>query len=182
MSDAIAEGSEAMFIELISDLLKDGFKVSFTAPGNSMSPTIRTDETVLVEPIEPSAIKKDDIVLYRSNGNLIAHRVMGIVTGAGSDEYSALLEVFNPASTPTAFSFSQSAPRPVPPSSFCSPRFFILRGDAALTCADPVQSRQILGKVVAVQRTGHWVNPYSPKYKLACRARIWASCLKRLLS
>ena len=82
-----------MFSELIADLLKDGFKVSFAAPGHSMFPTIMANETILVEPIEPSAVSKGDIVLYRSNGDLVAHRVMGIVTDARAIEYSNLLNV-----------------------------------------------------------------------------------------
>ena len=74
-----AKQSEAMFPELVTDLLKCGYKVSFNAPGHSMYPTIMANETVVVGPVEPSAIHKGDIVLFRSNGSLVAHRVMGVV-------------------------------------------------------------------------------------------------------
>jgi signal peptidase I len=91
-----------MFSELITDLLKDGFKVSFTAPGHSMFPTIIANETVLVEPIEPSAVSKGDIVLYRSNGNLIAHRVMGIVKDDKVNDYLSLWKAFCPGEEQSA--------------------------------------------------------------------------------
>jgi len=91
-----AKQSEAMFPELVTDLLKDGYKVSFNAPGHSMYPTIMANETVVVGPVEPSAVLKGDIVLFRSNGSLVAHRVMGIVKDDKANEYSTLLKSFCP--------------------------------------------------------------------------------------
>jgi signal peptidase I len=169
-----------MFSELITDLLKDGFKVSFTAPGHSMFPTIIANETVLVEPIEPSAVSKGDIVLYRSNGNLIAHRVMGIITDAKGFEYSNLLNAFKPAQASHA---CQDSAKKSSRSSVLSPHhFIILRGDACFDFDKPVASDRVMGKVVFIQRNGRSINPYSRKHKLTCRVRIWASRLERLLS
>ena len=68
-----------MFPELVTYLLNNGYNVRFNAPGHSMYPTILANEPVLVEPINPIEIHKGDIILYRSNGSLIAHRVMGIL-------------------------------------------------------------------------------------------------------
>ena len=67
-----------MFNELITDLLQDGYKVSFSASGHSMYPTIMANETIMVEPVDPGRVKLGDILLYRSNGRLVAHRVIGI--------------------------------------------------------------------------------------------------------
>ena len=86
-----------MFPELVQDLLKEGYKVSFNAPGHSMYPTIMANEIVVVEPVEPSAVHKGDIVLFRFNGSLVAHRVMAIVKDDQANEYSALLKSFCPA-------------------------------------------------------------------------------------
>jgi signal peptidase I len=43
-----------------------------------MYPTIREGETITVEPIEPSAVMVGDIILYQSEGGVIAHRVARI--------------------------------------------------------------------------------------------------------
>jgi hypothetical protein len=50
-----------------------------------MHPTIRHGERITVQPVEPSSIKRGDIVFYRSQGGVIAHRVMAINKKAGSD-------------------------------------------------------------------------------------------------
>ena len=60
------------------------------------------NETLVVEPVGPSDVRKGDIVLYRSNGSLIAHRIMGIVRDDKADEYSSLLQVFCPEETRNA--------------------------------------------------------------------------------
>ena len=161
------KNGEAVFPELVTDLLKDGYQVSFTAPGHSMYPTIMANEPVLVEPIEPAAVQKGDIVLYRTNGHLIAHRVMGIVKNDKANEYSSLLKAFC-----TVKGQSRSSNGTL---------LFILRGDASRTFDEPVASEQVLGKVISIDRNGSCINPYSCRHKLACWAHKWASRLKRYL-
>ena len=160
-----------MFQELLIDLLKDGYKVSFNAPGHSMYPTILANESVVVEPVAPTTVHKGDIVLYRSNGSLIAHRVMGIVRADRARDFSSLIEAFAPdahskaeteSSKPETAHYSQDA-------DWCGLSencFFILRGDAARTFDEPVKSDQILGKVVSIERNGSSLNPYSLQHKL----------------
>ncbi|MGB5745834.1 MAG: S26 family signal peptidase [Desulfobacterales bacterium] len=156
-----------MFPELVTDLLKDGYKVSFNAPGHSMYPTIMANETVVVGPVEPSAIHKGDILLFRSNGSLVAHRVMGIVKDDKANEYATLLKSFCPDEGPGRSSIQSL--------------FFILRGDAARTFDEPVTSEQVLGKVISLERNGKIINPYSLKHKLTGWAHRWAARLKRYL-
>ena len=45
---------------------------------NNIKPTIKEGETITVEPIAPEAVKKGDIILYRTPGGVVAHRVVGI--------------------------------------------------------------------------------------------------------
>ncbi len=155
-----------MFQELVIDLLKDGYKVSFNAPGHSMYPTIMANESVVVEPVEPLTVHKGDIVLYRSNGSLIAHRVLGVVRDDKADEFSSLIEAFSPEDQLAG----ENAPLKLEqgntsqdPKRCCSSekRFFILRGDASRTFDEPVKSDQILGKVISIERNGNSLNPYS---------------------
>ena len=67
-----------LFIDLSTQLLQHGYRVSFRAPGHSMHPTINDRETVTVEPVPSSHVKTGDIVLYRSEGGVVAHRVIRI--------------------------------------------------------------------------------------------------------
>jgi signal peptidase I len=152
-----------MFPELITELLQDGYKVSFSAPGHSMYPTIMANETILVEPIDPENVQQGDIILYQTNGRLIAHRVVGI---------NMLID--NSSLSFPDFGHQLSARRPL--------RFFFFRGDALSTCDKPVKFDQILGKVVSVERNGCRADPYSLVHKLGCLAHRWTSRFKRKLN
>ena len=43
-----------------------------------MYPTIRDGETITVVYVSPLEVRRGDIVFYRCNGNVFAHRVVGI--------------------------------------------------------------------------------------------------------
>jgi hypothetical protein len=48
-----------------------------------MYPTIRENEAITVEPVEPRHVKVGDIVLFRSGESVVAHRIMRIEGGKG---------------------------------------------------------------------------------------------------
>ncbi len=66
------------FGDLSVELLSLGFGVRFRAPGTSMHPTIRHGDLITVEPVEPSNLKRGDIILYRLQNGFIAHRLVNI--------------------------------------------------------------------------------------------------------
>ena len=66
------------FVDLSTELLQNGRSIRFWAHGMSMKPTILHGDFVTVEPIEPSEIRRGDIVLYRDRDHVIAHRVVGL--------------------------------------------------------------------------------------------------------
>jgi len=150
-----------MFPELITELLQDGYKVRFCAPGHSMFPTIMANETIMVEPIEPGTVQMGDIILYRTNGRLIAHRVVGMYSPASNDS----LTVSDLDGRSSILRHS------------C---LFIFRGDACSVCDEPVTAGQILGKVVSVDRDGVRINLYDAWYKLNCLAIAWGCRIRRL--
>ena len=180
-----------MFPELITELLQDGYKVNFSAPGHSMFPTIMANETILVEPIDPEAVRLADIILYRTNGQLIAHRVIRI-----EKEANTAIECdrsFLKRSAPQAqhssnevllcHSASQdkcSSPEATAGSSTSETLQFVLRGDASRACDEPVKAGQILGKVISIERYGCSVEPYSFAHKLGCCVLFWMARAKRL--
>jgi hypothetical protein len=77
--------SGALLRDLSADLLGCGYDVRFRAPGRSMHPAIREGEPITVRPVSPSAVRRGDIILYRWQQGVIAHRVVGIETGVGGD-------------------------------------------------------------------------------------------------
>jgi hypothetical protein len=145
-----------MLATLISDCLKNGRAVRFRAPGRSMHPTIRENETLVVAPASPAWLSVGDIVLSCCGEKITAHRLVWL------DEEAATIE------TP-----DEPEGRPM----------FILRGDACRTYDPPIPAHQILGKVVAVERKGRMVNPYGLRTEFTRRIYALASRLKsRLLS
>ncbi len=201
-----------MFPELITELLQDGYKVNFSAPGHSMFPTIMANETIMVEPIDPGTVRLRDIILYRTNGQLVAHRVISIekmpdvsMTASRSSEpapfqipikgESPLLkrsapqaqrssnEVLHHCSAPQVKRSSnevlhnQSAH--LAKCSSSEALQFVLRGDAAPSCDEPVKAGQILGKVISIERNGCSIDPYSSTHKLNCFALFWMARIKR---
>lgn len=162
-----------MFPELVTDLLNDGYRVRFNAPGHSMYPTIMANEPVLVEPIDPVEIHKGDIILYRSNGSLIAHRVMGILKDNGADDYFTLIKAFSLDrnqfnDNPLYKAEPCIAPQDSKQGETADNLFFILRGDASRNFDEPVQCEQVIGKVISIERNGSSINPYGFQHKLAC--------------
>ncbi|MCJ7442334.1 MAG: signal peptidase I [Thermoanaerobaculaceae bacterium] len=73
--------NDAAFIEVVTDLLSRGHSVRFRAKGSSMHPTIREGEAITVAPARPAAIRRGDVILYRSARGVIAHRVAGVERG-----------------------------------------------------------------------------------------------------
>ena len=77
----LVDPNQHLMLNLTTQLLRDGQSVRFHAPGRSMYPTIREGEAITVEPILPSEVKVGDIILYRSDDGVIAHRVARIERG-----------------------------------------------------------------------------------------------------
>ncbi|MCH7804948.1 MAG: signal peptidase I [Acidobacteria bacterium] len=69
-----------LLLDLTTELLSQGATVRFRPSGRSMYPSIREGEVIAVEPVEASDVKLADIVLYRSERGLIAHRVVEIAS------------------------------------------------------------------------------------------------------
>ena len=149
-----------------------------------MHPTIRDGEAITVEPVAPCAVKCGDILLYRGARRVIAHRVVAIlnprssiinppssilyprssifsrssILNVSSPFLRLLSSILNPQSSKSISSssiFDRRSSIFHPLSSTLSPHYsFILRGDASSTCDAPVESGQVLGKVVSVERNG----------------------------
>jgi signal peptidase I len=162
---------EKIYPELIVDLLMNGHRVKFRAPGYSMYPTILHEDVITVEPVDPSAVRVGDIVLYRNENSLIAHRVIKILKRSERNSRSAPQGPQDRSAPPIEAGLSTS-----------ETLLFILCGDARPACDDPVAAEHILGKVVLVETNGRNINPYGFKAKLISNVRRLVSRLKRFLN
>lgn len=64
------------FEQVLRDLLSQGLSVRFQARGASMSPAIRDQEYVEITPVIVTELRKDDIVLAKSNFGFRLHRIV----------------------------------------------------------------------------------------------------------
>jgi len=65
-----------LLLDLTTELLSRGTTVRFRPAGRSMYPSIREGELITVEPVVASDVTLGDIVLYRCERGLLAHRVV----------------------------------------------------------------------------------------------------------
>jgi signal peptidase I len=67
-----------LFLDISTELLSRGYSIRFRPGGHSMHPTIRDGEVVTVSPVDARMVKRGDILFYRSEHGVIAHRVVRI--------------------------------------------------------------------------------------------------------
>lgn len=121
-----------------------------------MHPTIREGEAITVATVASAEVKRGDILLCRGGRGVIAHRVVGIQRkkSGATARSSALSHHY----------------------------WFVLRGDASSTCDEPVEARQVLGRVVSVEREGRCIDLASTRVKMLHVMRVCASRLKAWIS
>ena len=108
-----SESPPDVFSDVSAELLRRGARVRFRATGRSMQPTILEGEAITVEPVAPAAVTRGDILFYRWEQGVVAHRVIRIERTQGT------------ALTQSSVLSPQSS--------------FILCGDASLSCDAPIQ-------------------------------------------
>jgi len=63
---------------VIEEVLATGNAARFRARGDSMHPSIRSNDLLEVERVDPATIRRGDVVLARLSRGLTAHRVVRI--------------------------------------------------------------------------------------------------------
>lgn len=69
---------QSELLNLSGELLNDGVSLRFRMDGYSMYPTFKPGTVGVVEKCDPQSLKRGDIVVFRSNAQLIAHRLIRI--------------------------------------------------------------------------------------------------------
>ena len=75
-ADSRVFADSQLFEEVIRHFLDQGLSIRFQARGASMSPAIRDGEVVEVTPVMVTKLRKDDIVLAKSNAGFRLHRIV----------------------------------------------------------------------------------------------------------
>jgi signal peptidase I len=78
-----------IFGAVIEAALANGTIVRFRAEGNSMYPTIRDGEAIMVAAVSTEKVLRGDVLLCRHGHRLLAHRVVGM-TRRGSGRFFEL--------------------------------------------------------------------------------------------
>lgn len=71
------------YAHLAESILSANTNIKVPVTGDSMSPLLRTGDTVRVEPVTASNLSVGDILVYRSEGNMVAHRLVRILRKNG---------------------------------------------------------------------------------------------------
>jgi hypothetical protein len=71
----------SLFDDVGLALLREGQAVRFRAAGLSMEPSIHDGDAITVVPVPLEKVRRGDVLLYRRDERLLAHRVLGRVRG-----------------------------------------------------------------------------------------------------
>lgn len=75
-TESVISESDAVKCELAAEVLRSSGKLRLQVTGWSMLPSIWPGDTLLVEWVDPSKMAEGDIVLFRRDRRLFAHRVV----------------------------------------------------------------------------------------------------------
>jgi signal peptidase I len=81
--NGFANNAPPSFADTAADLLASGCRLRFRATGRSMQPAIGEGEMITVEPVSVEDVRSGDIVFYRTQKCVIAHRVEKIKRDSG---------------------------------------------------------------------------------------------------
>ncbi|MCX5667867.1 MAG: signal peptidase I [Candidatus Omnitrophica bacterium] len=73
----------SVYISVIAAGLERDGRVRTVFSGRSMLPTLRNGMRLLVEKIPPEDVRPCDIIMYRRDDGIVAHRVIRIIRNAG---------------------------------------------------------------------------------------------------
>ena len=69
--------------DVIAAVLESGHSARFTATGDSMYPSIRSGDALVVKAVDPGALRRGDVVLAQLPRGLTAHRIVRVERRGG---------------------------------------------------------------------------------------------------
>ncbi len=71
-------------LDFAEELLEDNHQLSFSMRGNSMYPALKSGDVGIVEKCSITDIQIGDIIVFKQNGELVAHRLVKIIVNDGT--------------------------------------------------------------------------------------------------
>jgi polysaccharide export outer membrane protein len=71
------------YAQLAESVLNNSTNIKVPVTGDSMSPVLRTGDTIYVEPVKAVDLSVGDILVYKTEGNMVAHRLVRILSKHG---------------------------------------------------------------------------------------------------
>lgn len=72
---------EKIALDLRKEALEKGYSITMPTMGMSMFPLLTTNNKIELIKCDPAGLKNGDIIVYKNNGKLIAHRLMRKIRG-----------------------------------------------------------------------------------------------------
>jgi signal peptidase I len=69
--------------DVAESILKKNINMKIPVIGDSMSPVLRTGDPIYVEPVKAEDLAAGDILVYKTQGNMVAHRLIRILRSNG---------------------------------------------------------------------------------------------------
>lgn len=165
-----------LFFEQVEAMLGEGCEVEIRMKGHSMRPLLRNerDKAVLAPCCNTETLQCGDVVLFRSGGRHILHRIVGIDNRAGTIAASAgnhltetyavhdgkqPMEAYAPSTAPP----SGKSPVEIPVPAIA--QYFTLAGDGNYRLREHCTAADIVAVLVRVVRPSGRV--------IDCRSRRW---------
>jgi polysaccharide export outer membrane protein len=78
-------------------ILKKNINMKIPVIGDSMSPVLRTGDPIYVEPVKAEDLSTGDILVYKTQGNMVAHRLIRILRSNGKFMFLTKGDTFSSA-------------------------------------------------------------------------------------
>jgi polysaccharide export outer membrane protein len=83
--------------DVAESILRNNINMKIPVTGDSMSPVLRTGDSIYVEPVTAEDLSAGDILVYKTEGNMVAHRLIRILRSNGKFMFLTKGDTFSSA-------------------------------------------------------------------------------------
>jgi signal peptidase I len=83
--------------DVAESILRNNINMKIPVTGDSMSPVLRTGDSIYVEPVKAEDLSTGDILVYKTQGNMVAHRLIRILRSNGKFMFLTKGDTFSSA-------------------------------------------------------------------------------------
>ena len=83
--------------DVAESIIRNNINMKVPVTGDSMSPLLRTGDSIYVEPVKAEDLSAGDILVYKTQGNMVAHRLIRILRSNGKFMFLTKGDTFSSA-------------------------------------------------------------------------------------